>query len=77
MKRPNPADRASASSHPSGSARGLPEIEGPAFGKSYSAPMATRPAIAPIGHLDWPLNLGGPRLYQFSVSLGIPGAPNR
>ena len=58
-------------------ARGLPEIEGPAFGKSYSAPMATRPAIAPIGHLDWPLNLGGPRLYQFSVSLGIPGAPNR
>ena len=27
-------------------------------------------------HLERTLNLGGPRLYQFSVDLGIPGAPN-
>jgi hypothetical protein len=26
-------------------------------------------------HLDWPPNLGGPRLYQISVDSSIPGAP--
>ena len=69
--------RAQESAGPTALRGDSPKSKDPHLGKASPPLMATRPAIAPIGHLDWPLNLGGPRLYQFSVSLGIPGAPNR
>jgi hypothetical protein len=61
---------------PQARGRWLPEIEGPAFGKSYSTPMgSTRPAVARIGQLGLASDLSGPRRYPFP-SPGYSRAPN-